>query len=786
MSHGGPSGPLDRLLGPVAVVIIGLLLAALAVGVAPNFDTRLVGMGESVWPGYAADLRGDPVPPECDLSELDERMAACPAETEDAAAAAPTDGDPFGGADPAAPVAADDDPFGGADPAAPASDDDPFGGADPAAPAAADDDPFGGADPAAPVAADDDPFGGADPAAPAAEDDPFGGADPAAADDPFGGSDPAAGAAATASSENCPALRALHKRCATKHADYESKVSRITSEVKTYRAFETAVSDFARFPYWKHLLSLLFLMGGFATTIRNQHIALREPEHPLEYRVSQGLQLVVHLSFVYSSIQDWRVGQEGTAEVVHAGLPLLWAVGFGALAAVNLFHMARLPDTLEKPLSFLRLLMSIPLYVYMGITSIVYFLILEGHGSGQAIYLHKFVQHPTVYIGIGLYIWAGMMLAETRLARRAFAVITPWKLPPSILAWLVVVLAALPTAYSGASGIFVIAAGAVVFEQLRAAGASHRVALSATAMSGSLGVVLRPCLVVVVVAILNKQVTTDELFGRGFQVFLLTATLYLVAMLLRNKDGFSIASVGEAGPKVAAAGKKLMPYLIIAAAVLGFAAVAMALTVSEHTAAYILPAVLIAFVIYDTRFSEPDDGEKAGEVAERTFPALRAATKESSGHIGALLMLMAGSVGLGGVVERADLMSLVPSDLGSPWSAMAILVVAMVLVGMTMDAIGAVFLVSVTIAPLAYNNGIDPVHFWMMVLVAFELGYLTPPVAINHLLARQVIGAEARVENIPVEGGWWARNEHLWLPMAVMGTALVIVAFVPLLLGAGG
>ena len=76
MSHGGPSGPLDRLLGPVAVAILGLLLAALAVGVAPNFDTRLVGLGESVWPGYAADLRTDPVAPECDLAELDQRLEA--------------------------------------------------------------------------------------------------------------------------------------------------------------------------------------------------------------------------------------------------------------------------------------------------------------------------------------------------------------------------------------------------------------------------------------------------------------------------------------------------------------------------------------------------------------------------------------------------------------------------------------------------------------------------------------------------------------------------------------
>ena len=33
-----------------------------------------------------------------------------------------------------------------------------------------------------------------------------------------------------------------------------------------------------------------------------------------------------------------------------------------------------------------------------------------------------------------------------------------------------VVLSAIPTAYSGASGIFVIAAGAVIFEQLRNAG----------------------------------------------------------------------------------------------------------------------------------------------------------------------------------------------------------------------------------------------------------------------------------------------------------------------------
>jgi len=734
MSHADPSGPLDRLLTPVTVVVLGLLLLALSVGVAPNFDTRLVNIGEGVWEGYAKDLRADPTPPTCELEALQQRLSACPAEDAPGGAAA---ADPFAGGDPFA-----------------------EGGSAEPAPAA-------------------DPFAGGDPFA-------DGGAE-AAGDDPFAGADPFAAAAPAKAAENCPALRSLAERCEKRHAAYAERVERITPGVQRFRAVELAISDFARFDYWKHLLSLLLLLGALATTVRREHIALRAPETVLEHRLTQVLQLVVHLGFAASAWADWQVGQQGSAEVEHPMLPLIWLAGFGSLGLVNLFHLARVPDGLKPGFSVVRLLTSIPLYVYMGIIGLVYFAGLEGHASGQAIYLHKFVQHPSIYIGIGLYIWAGMMLSETRLAQRVFDVLLPWRLPPAILAWLVVVLAALPTAYSGASGIFVIAAGAVVFHQLRKAGASARLALSATAMSGSLGVVLRPCLVVVLVAILNKQVTTDELFTRGFQVFLLTAALYLIAMLVRNQDGFRLAPVSEGMAGMGRGMKRLLPYVLIGVGVLVFQSVVLDTQISEHTAAFMLPAILIALVVFDTRFralgANEDDGERLQAVPATALPALTRATHASSGHIGALLMLMAGSVGLGGVVERAELMSLVPQDLGSPVAAMAILVVAMVLVGMTMDALGAVVLVSVTIAPLAYKNGISPVHFWMMVLVAFELGYLTPPVAINHLLARQVIGDAARVEDIPVDGGWVARNEHLWLPMVVMGAALVLVAFVPFLLG---
>lgn len=113
---------------------------------------------------------------------------------------------------------------------------------------------------------------------------------------------------------------------------------------------------------------------------------------------------------------------------------------------------------------------------------------------------------------------------------------------------------------------------------------------------------------------------------------------------------------------------------------------------------------------------------------------------------------------------------------------MAFLVVTKVLLGMIMDPFGAVVLVSGTLAPIAYANGIEPLHFWMMVLVAFELGYLLPPVAINQILTRQVIG-EDEVELADKEVaklGFYRRYERWILPLVVMSIGLVVVSFGPL------
>jgi TRAP-type C4-dicarboxylate transport system permease large subunit len=728
---------LSRLITPAVLIVLGGLLM---LETADKVDGRLVSLGDDLWPGYALDLRRDPQPPLCVLEEAEQKKATC---VQGAPAPSPSGSgdDPFGGGD--------DNPFGGA---APEGGDDPFGGGD--------DNPFGEEAPSG----GEDPFGG-DGDNPFGDggEDPFGGGE-----NPFAAGNPADGAI------SCTQAEALLSRCTEEHANYTAKMEQITPSIRAYRSFELFFAGLARFAYRKHLLSFVLLLGGLQVTALRAHIKLRRPITRMEHAVSQGAQLLAHVLLAASAVANWRVQAGLTIESDNAALPIIWAVGFSLLAVVNIANLLRPPADATSGGAVGRAILCIPLYAFMAIASGAYFLLAEGHTSGQAIYIHKFAQFPTIYLAVALYVWSGMLLERSAIAMRVFDVLRPWGLPPMILGWLVVVLAAVPTAYSGASGIFVIAAGAVIFEELRRAGSSKQDAVMFTAMSGSLGVVLRPCLVVVLIAALNNEVTTDQLFEKGIWVFALTAAIFLIAVVALNRDRYRVRPLGEALPESVAALRSVVPYLAVGGGVLAVYWLLLDTTLNERSAPVILPLMLLAMLGYE--FTAGRSRYKG-----KMVPNVIRATSESAEHMGALMFLMCASVCLGGVIERMEVMELVPDSFGSPLITMAVLVVTMVIVGMTMDAMGAVILVSITVAQVAYRNGIDPVHFWMMVLVAFELGYLTPPVSLNHLLARQVIGEEAELENDNIPG-LWGRYRHVIVPMLVMGAALLIVAFVPLLL----
>lgn len=590
------------------------------------------------------------------------------------------------------------------------------------------------------------------PAAPA-EDDPF--AEPTSA--------PSAAAEAAARQ----ACVATYTRC-------QGMLAQLTPQVKAYRTIETSLSHLVELANGTRLyfLILLMLIGAGSATALRSHIGLRPVRTVLDDRFSEGLQLAAHILLFGSWWAQYKLD--------HEKLPLIWMAGMLIMSGFNIAHLLKPAANLEPGGSLLRAPLAAPLYAVMGIIAGLFFFITERYPSGLATYLQPLTEHSVLYFQVGLYGWAGMLLVRTRVLGLFFDMLRPWRLPTELLVFVVVVCCAFPTAYTGASGIFVIASGAAVFEELRRSGARQRLALAGTAMSGSLGVVLPPCLLVMIIAELNKEVTPDQIYGWGWKVFGLSAVLFLGMMLATRREKINLAPPKEALPASARAALPIVPFILLGVAVVGFYALPLGTRLDEHSAPAILPILLLVLLAYDRfairrmKTALPEHVRKEG-----WWAAVVEATGETCVHIGALLMLMGLSACVGGVVERSHVMELVPSHFSSPMLAMGVLSIVLVITGMLMDPYGAVILVSNSVDDIALRSGIGATHFWMVVLVAFELGYLLPPVALNQLLARKVIGP------LPDDGSendksYWRRHEDVLLPIVVMSMVLVIVAFAPL------
>ena len=574
--------------------------------------------------------------------------------------------------------------------------------------------------------------------------------------------------------------------CRQSYQSYENLKDKLTPGVKAYRTVELFVADLIAFGLesQRYILVILVMLCAVTATLTRHHIAMRAMETRLDYMVSHTLQTVANAMLLGSSVifRQSSFGSDTTMSSAELLLHNLWIIGFAALTLTSLYRLVRVPDNLREGGDLNKAFLAVPLYTVMCLISGTYFALI-GHASGIGIYLGKMMELSDMFLNVGLYVWVGMMLKQTRLATLVFNVFRPWRMPPEMLAVVAVLVAAVPTAYTGASGIFVIAAGAVIYSELRAAGARRHLALAATAMSGSMGVVLRPCLLVVVIAYLNREVTTDELFGWGIWVFVLTATMFTaVALTVNRQSKFNLAPASMAFPPMMSALKHLIPYALVIAAVVLLYRFALDVKMDEFSAPRLLPVIMLAILLYEHISLKNRKGRASGEINHQGLErSLRSATNDTTAEIGALLLLLGLSVSIGGVIERSHIMATFPQAFDSAWSAMLLMVVILIILGMIMDAFGAVILVTATVATIAYSSGIHPIHFWMVTLVAFELGYLSPPVALNHLLTRQVVGESEVLAAQQEEGTFYQRHERIIMPLIAMGISLVLVAFVPLL-----
>ena len=359
-----------------------------------------------------------------------------------------------------------------------------------------------------------------------------------------------------------------------------------------------------------------------------------------------------------------------------------------------------------------------------------------------------------VLVAIPLFTFAGFLLSEGQAPRRLV------RLSQALLGWLPGGLAmislaacALFTAFTGASGVTIIALGALLFPALSAVGYDERFNLGLITTSGSLGLLFAPSLPLILYGIV-AEVPIDDLFLAG----VLPGTLMLVLLsgysYWRNRHiryEVGEASLAEALGAIREAKWDLpLPIVVLGGIYSGYFAV------SEAAAVTALYVVIVEMVILR-------------EVPWRELPRIM---RESMVLVGAILAIL--GVSLASTNYMIDtgvpmkLFAAVSGYIAGPKTFMIALLVFLLMLGAILDIFSATVLVVPLILPVAAQYGLNPVHLGIVFLAAMELGYLTPPVGLNLFIASHRF--EREITEI-----YWATQPFL----LVLLVAVLIIAFWP-------
>ena len=184
--------------------------------------------------------------------------------------------------------------------------------------------------------------------------------------------------------------------------------------------------------------------------------------------------------------------------------------------------------------SFIALL-GTPLFIVMGLGAIVAFTLSDEKLVAIAIELYRIADAPTL-LTIPLFTFAGYMMAESNSPKRLLKfteALFGWV--PGGIAIVSLVVCAFFTAFTGASGVTIIALGGLLFPILKSEGYSEKFSLGLITTSGSLGLLFPPSLPIILYGLVGK-VDIDSLFKAG----IVPGILIIVILSL-----WSIKNAGE-------------------------------------------------------------------------------------------------------------------------------------------------------------------------------------------------------------------------------------------------
>ncbi len=364
----------------------------------------------------------------------------------------------------------------------------------------------------------------------------------------------------------------------------------------------------------------------------------------------------------------------------------------------------------------LLVLLGEPVFILIGAGGLLLFKSIGVDTSAVIVELYRLASLPAL-IAIPLFTFAGYILAESnapkRLVRLAQAFFG-WM--PGGLAIVSIISTAIFTAFTGASGVTIVALGGLLYPVLVKESYPERFATGLMTTSGSLGLLFPPSLPIILYGIV-AGISVDKLFAAG-----VIPGILLIVML----SAYSIYTGIRAGVKRQAFSFREafgalkegvweipLPIIIIGGIYAGYFT---ATEASAIMAFYVL--VVEVFVLRDVKF----------------FKDLPRITRKSMMLVGAIFVVLGTALGLTNyLIDQQipmQMFQLIHRFVSSQLVFLILLNLFLLVINMV-EIFSAIIIVVPLIVPIAMQYGINPVHLGVIFLLNLEIGYMLPPLGLN-------------------------------------------------------